>query len=489
MRWVRSAADVRSAESAAIVAEQVLIQRASWAVARRAAAIAGGYGAKVLVGAGAGHNGADALWAGVHLARRGASVELRIVGDGRDEHGLAALRELASLGVRPVQGGDSDDPRAAYDVGIDGLTGLGFRPERGADVVVATVAAAMRARCGVVVAVDLPSGVAADSGAAAIWAQPADVTVTFGSLKVGLVAGRGAELAGVVEVVDIGLPDYGPSAVGVLEAADLAALLPVPGPTSTKYSRGGIGLVGGGDAYVGAAVLAGGGALRAGAGILRVHAPRETIAAVRQRWPETVGIPLDLAALADEPKVDAWVVGPGLGTDDEAAAVLDAVLARPEPVVLDADAITLIAQRRQTLVDRAAPTVLTPHTGEFGRITDLSADDVAADPLAATRSAARELGATVLLKGMRTVVCTPGGDARINPTGTPWLAAAGSGDVLAGALGAYLAAGLSALDAAACAAWMHGLAGRLAADDAPLLATDIAASWPDAVRRVRSARR
>jgi len=489
MRWVRTAAETRAAETPAVagVDEATLIGRASWAVAHRVLQVSGGgYGVDVLVAAGSGHNGADALWAGVHLARRGARVTAyRATGRAADEHAVRALRELARAGGRQATV-DEVVAGTPYDVGIDGVTGLGYTPRDGdAEEALAAACELLRSRSGLVVAVDLPSGVEPDTGRAASWAMAADVTVTFGALKPGLVLGAGAELAGVVDVAGIGLAPGEPTALGTLDADDVAELLPTPGPRATKYSRGGVGLIGGGEDYVGAAVLASGGALRAGAGIVRMHAPRETIAAVRARWPEVVGIPVDLSTIAHEKKVDAWVVGPGLGTDDTAQAILDAVLDRPEPVVVDADAITLLGRSTERLRARRAPTVLTPHAAEFERLTDVAVRDAAADPLGAVRRAAADLGVTVLLKGMRTVVAAPDGTARVNPTGTAWLASAGSGDVLAGAVGAYLAAGLAPLDAAACAAWLHGLAARLAARDAPLLASDVIDRWPAAHRQVR----
>ena len=488
MRHVRDVAQTRAAEAAAEVDEAALIQRASWAVSRRVLALVRGYGSHVLVVAGGGHNGADALWAGAHLARRGTAVVACAVAEAADEHAIAAVRALRSAGGVVLRPEDLATTRTRFDVGVDGLTGIGFRPRPEAAGTLPDLARVLRERCDVVVAVDLPSGVAADTGATASWAQRADVTVTFGALKPALVVGPAAELAGVVEVADIGLGSDEATGLAVLDADDVADLIPVPSPTSSKYSRGGVGLIGGGDAYLGAAVLAAGGALRAGAGILRVHAPRETIAAVRARWPEAVGIPLDLEEVAAGTKIDAWVAGPGLGTDDAASAVLRTVLRRPEPVILDADAITLLSTSPELLQNRAAPAVLTPHTGEFGRITGLSPDDVTADPLGVVRATARRLGATVLLKGMRTVISDPDGTALVNPTGVSWLAAAGSGDVLAGAVGAYLAGGLTPLHAAACAAWLHGLAGRLASDGAPLVASDIADRWPAAVRRLLDGR-
>jgi len=401
-----------------------------------------------------------------------------------DEHSVAALAALVGAGGRVV---DQIDPDG-YDLGVDGLTGLGYqrRPAE-AEESIASRATQLRELCDLIVAVDLPSGVVADTGDAATWAVQAGVTVTFGALKTGLVVGRGADLAGLIDVVDIGLEATNAHA-GVLDADDVDALLPAADSRATKYTRGVVGLVAGGPDYVGAAVLAAGGALRAGAGMVRLHAHPAAIDAVRARWPETVGILLDPDAIRADTKVDAWVVGPGLGTDDVATSAVRAVLSRQEPVVVDADAITIGTAEPSLLGARTAPSVVTPHSGEFGRLTGISGDDIASDPLGVARVAAARLGVTMLLKGMRTVVCDPDGEALVNTTGTPWLATAGTGDVLAGAIGALLAAGLAPSHAAGVAAWLHGLAGRLAAQGAPLLATDVVDTWSHAVRLVRDQR-
>lgn len=484
MRPVVTAGALRAAELAAAprLTEAALIGRASWAVARRALErVGGGYGRTALVVAGPGHNGADAVWAGAHLARRGMGVTAVLHRAERaDDHlrdAVAALRAAGgAVGDQPADG----MPGSAYDVGVDGLVGTGYarRPD-GDERDLARLAGHLRAACDVVIAVDLPSGVVADTGEAAPWAVRADVTVTFAALKAGIVVGAGAELAGVVDLVDIGLGGLAADA-HVLEADDLADLLPRPDALSSKFRRGVVGLVAGSGTYPGAAVLAAGGALRAGAGMVRLFAPTPVLDAVRSRWPEVVGVGR-VDAIAEEQRVTAWVLGPGLGLDDPAEAVVRSVLARGEPVVVDADAITVVSRAR---IGVRAGVVLTPHAGEFTRLTGATPAAVSADPLGQARASAASLGATVLLKGMRTVVADPDGSALVNPTGTPWLATAGTGDVLAGAIGTLLASGLDPLTAAACAAWLHGLAARLAADDAPLVASDVAERWPDAVRRV-----
>ncbi len=483
MRSVRSVAEVRAAEAAAIkdVGEAVLIDRAAAAVARRAVQLLGSvYGSHVVVLAGKGHNGADALHAGWLLRQRGARVDVQLADEPADDHGAAPLRRLLASGARRLEAAPDDT-----DLVIDGLLGIGATgAPRGALADLVTAYAGHPA----VLAVDIPSGVDADTGAVAGPVLSAAATVTFGWLKPGLVAGPGARAAGLVEVADIGLRDDSAARCAILDAEDVAALLPVVEGETSKYKRGVVGLVAGSAQYGGAAVLAAGGALRAGAGNVRLYATAEVGDLVRASWPEVVVV--DLAQLAKgDPKVTAWVVGPGMGTDDTARSTLHAVLSTDRPVLADADALTLLAAEPDLLGGRTSPTVLTPHAGEFERLTGVKAASLDDDRIGVTRAAAAELGAVVLLKGLHTLVAAPDGTVRANPTGTPWLATAGSGDVLSGAVGAYLSAGLSALDAAAVGAWLHGLAARLAAGDghaeASITATDVTHHWPDAVRLIR----
>ncbi|MFN2624719.1 MAG: NAD(P)H-hydrate dehydratase [Mycobacteriales bacterium] len=492
MRPVWTAAQARAADATARerLSEATLIERAAQAVATRALAmLPSGYGSRAVVVAGKGHNGADALSAGVLLAARGVRVDVVLaMGEPADEHGQRPLATLRRQGAHVVAPDDATALLARADLVIDGVLGVGGRP----DLPWPRMGAALADARAPVLAVDLPTGVDADTGAVSPGAVSAAVTVTFGALKVGLAVDPGAMCAGVIDVAGIGLasPDQ-PTAV-VIDADDVATTLAVlPRGETTKYERGVVGIVAGGPAYVGAAVLCAAGALRAGAGMVRLHAAPATIDAVRGAWPEVVGVPLSADGIRADAKTDAWVVGPGLGTDDDAAAALGAVLATNAPVVVDADAITLAA-REPELLRRAAPTLVTPHVGEFQRLTGMDAARITADRLGVTRAAAANLDVIVLLKGRHTIVASPTGMARINPTGTPALATAGTGDILAGACGAY-AAGIDLAESAAAAAWLHGLAARIAAGDTdppvPIVAMDVAAAWPAAVRRTLPSRR
>ena len=471
MRSAYDVQQVRAAEEPLLksLPDGALMQRAATALARRCAALLGTvYGARVVVLAGRGNNGGDAILAGAQLARRGARIDVVHTTEPVDTDDLQRLLDAADLIVDGM-------------VGIGGSGGL-----RGEAASVAERLVGVNA---VVVAVDVPSGVDASTGEVAGVAVRADVTVTFGALKTGLLVAPGADYAGAVEVVDIGL-SLPESDVTVLDAEDVARLLPAPAGETDKYRRGVVGVVAGSDQYTGAAVLAVGGALGAGAGMVRFAGLEHPAELVRQHWPEavvTVVSPGDGAAVLDAGRVQAWVVGSGLGTDDAAAGLVRAVLSSDVPVLLDADAITVVGEHREWLRARSAPTVVTPHAGEFARLTGTGRDEVEARRLTLARAAARDLDATVLLKGSTTIVADPTGAVRVNTADTPYLATAGSGDVLSGICGALLAGGLLPLDAASTGAFLHGMSGLVAASvpAAPLHALDLVTHLPDAIRAVR----
>jgi hydroxyethylthiazole kinase-like uncharacterized protein yjeF len=306
------------------------------------------------------------------------------------------------------------------------------------------------------------------------------VTVTFGTYKPGLLIDPAAGLAGALRLIDIGLdPHLGAPEVEALQHADVAALLPDPSGESDKYSRGVVGIAAGSQRYPGAAVLAVSGALRGGAGAVRYAGPGGE--AVLARHPETL---VSTGSPHGAGRVQAWVVGPGLGDTADARKAVDEVLDSDVPALVDADGLRLLDPDR--IRGRAAPTVLTPHAGEAAALLGWAREDVEARRLDAVRALAARFGATVLLKGSTTLVADPDGDvpARVNPTGTAWLATAGSGDVLSGLTGSLLAARLAPRDAASVAAYLHGLSARLAGG--PLSALDVAETIPTAWRNVRS---
>jgi hydroxyethylthiazole kinase-like uncharacterized protein yjeF len=491
MRRAHDVATVRAAEQAlmATVPPGALMQRAAAGLAAVCAGLAGKvYGARIVVLAGSGDNGGDALYAGARLARRGARVTAVAAGGRVHEGGTAALRAAGGRVTGP------DDPGlpaviAAADLVLDGLLGIGGRG--GLREPYSTLAG-LAARAGdgpgspgtgpLVVAVDLPSGIDADTGVVDGPAVRADVTVTFGTWKPGLLIDPGAGHAGVVELVDIGLGPYLPvPAVAGFQAADVAALLRQPPGDSDKYRRGVLGIVAGSDRFTGAAALAVGGALRGGAGMVRLVSAGPAVAVVRQRWPEVLTLATGDGSQAGREietagRVQAWVAGPGMGTDGAARDRLAAVLGTELPVLVDADGLTLIAAERGLLA-RSAPTLLTPHAGELARLLGADPAEVEARRLEHARAAAAELGATVLLKGSTTVIAPAAdGEVLVNSTGTSWLATAGTGDVLSGLAGSLLAQGLTITEAAAAAAFLHGLAARRAAAGA--VSADAASMGP-----------
>ena len=461
MQGVWPVAQIRAAEQQVMAGlpAGALMARAARAVAVATCQLLGfSYGARVLLLVGAGDNGADALYAGAELARRGVAVQAVLVSARADQAALAALR---SAGGRVV-------PLAAAqpaDLIIDGLVGIGARGPLRAELL-PLVAHAEGHR---VLAVDLPSGLDPDTGAVTGPAVHAELTVCMGALKPGLLVGRGREHAGEIRVIDIGIGGALPEPE-LLQLADADIAVRQPHPDDDKYRRGVVGVAAGSASYPGAALLCTGSARLGGVGAVRYagHAAAEVV----RRYPEV----LVTGTVAEAGRVQAWVVGPGLGSAEEAVDSLCAVLASDVPVVIDADGLNLLAERRelldrlaerrQRLERRAAATVLTPHDREYERLFG----EVGEDRIGAARRAAAELGAIVLLKGFATVVAEPDGRCYLNPTGHPALATAGSGDVLAGLIGSLLATGSEPGLAAASAAYLHGRAAARAARQGPVVA-------------------
>jgi ADP-dependent NAD(P)H-hydrate dehydratase / NAD(P)H-hydrate epimerase len=318
----------------------------------------------------------------------------------------------------------------------------------------------------VTVAVDVPSGVDVDTGEAPDSHVRADVTVTFGTHKIGLLVDPGAAAAGAVQLVDIGL-HLPPAEVEALQQADVAGILPVPARNTHKYERGVVGVAAGSAQFTGAGVLAVGGALAGPCGMVRYDGPEEVAALVRSTYPEVVVGP---------GRVQAWVVGSGGGGD--VAEALRRVGDAEVPLVVDADALAHLDPPLDV------PALLTPHAGELARMLDVSREQVEAAPLRHARDAARRYDAAVLLKGARTLVVAPDGRVRVNTSGSSWLATAGAGDVLSGLCGALLAAGLDPLDAGSLGAWLHGAAATLASGGGPVTAPRVADAVPAVIAQL-----
>ncbi|MCS7482296.1 NAD(P)H-hydrate dehydratase [Umezawaea endophytica] len=464
MRGFWSTEHVKAAEDRLLARtpEGALMRRASFGVATVALELLGGR-RRVGLLVGAGNNGGDALWAGYFLRRRGVAVTAVLLDPDRAHPaGLAAFRRA---------GGRVASELPEVDLVVDGVVGLSasgpLRPAAAAHVAKVTAP---------VLAVDLPSGVDPDTGVTGGPFVEAHTTVTFGCRK----PVHALADCGDVRLVDIGLqPELPGPDLMELEDADVAFAWPVPGVGDDKYSQGVTGIAAGSATYPGAAVLSTGASVLATSGMVRYAG--QAADAVRARWPESICT----GSITDAGRVQAWSVGPGLGTGLSAENVLRYVLDAGVPVCADADAITMFANNPDLWDARDPDTtvVLTPHDREYAR---LMGEEVGTDRVAAAKRAAERFNAVLLLKGNTTIVADPGGAVAVNRSRSAWPATAGSGDVLSGMIGSLLAAGVYPLLAAACAAHVHALAGELAADGAPIPASSLMAAIPDAIRSVRA---
>jgi hydroxyethylthiazole kinase-like uncharacterized protein yjeF len=465
MTGVWSVAEIRAAEEPVLAATQefALMRRAAFAVAKVAVEMlrertGGVAGRRVALLVGAGNNGGDALFAGAYLRKRGIRVTaLLLAPDRAHPAGLAAF----------LHAGGRLDADLDADLIIDGIVGLSAKGPLRYDLPTFTAP---------VLSVGLPSGVDPDTGAVPGPAITATATVTFGGLKPGLVLAPGSLHAGQVHVVDLGLPLAEPG-VSMLTRVQTRDVIPVPGPLDDKYSQGVTGIAAGSPRFPGAAVLATGGAVLATSGMVRFAGGAATD--VVRAWPEAIVS----GSITDVGRVQAWVIGPGWGTGSDSAQGVADVLAVGVPVLLDADALTLVSQQPDLLDarDPATSLLLTPHAGEFARLFGAPGPD----PLSAVRAAAAKSNATVLLKGYTTIIAAPDGRALINPARSSWPATAGSGDVLSGVIGALLASGLDPLLAAGTGAYVHSLAAEIAASGAPAPASALLRAIPSAIRSIR----
>jgi hydroxyethylthiazole kinase-like uncharacterized protein yjeF len=449
MRHYYTVDAIRDAEAPLLASlpEGALMRRAAYplsvAVAAELTERTGGVaGRRICAVVGSGDNGGDALWASTFLCRRGAAAAAVLLNPEKThQKGLAAFKRAGGRVVQSVP--------AATDLVIDGVVGIsGSGPLRPA---AAEIFGSVDDAGIPVVAVDIPSGIDVHTGAADGPHVHAVLTVTFGGLKPVHALGD----CGRVELVDIGL-DLPPTDLLGFEASDVAARWPVPGPKDDKYTQGVTGILAGSATYPGAAVLCTGAAVAATSGMVRYAG--SAAGQVLSHWPEIIASPTAESA----GKVQAWVVGPGLGTDAAGAAALWFALDTALPVIVDADALTILAAHPDAVASRSAPTVLTPHAGEFARLAGSPPGD---DRIGATLRLADKFGATVLLKGNVTVIADPGGTVYLNPAGQSWAATAGSGDVLSGMIGALLAAEMPAVEAAAAAAFVHARAANSSAAD------------------------
>jgi hydroxyethylthiazole kinase-like uncharacterized protein yjeF len=453
-RIVLTAAEMRAAEAAAVAggtSVETLMERAGIAAAEATRRFAGPLPALILCGPG--NNGGDGYVIARVLRERGVQVRVAALAEPKSEAARAArerwegpFETLSEAGPAPLL--------------VDSLFGTGLTRPLDENVAQALCGFADQAK--VRVAVDLPSGVATDDGCILSLVPDFDLTVTFATLKPSHLLQPAARHMGRIAVADIGI-----EAESLLEAIGRPHLT-APGPADHKYSRGYVAVLGG--EMPGAAALTAAAALRGGAGYVRLLAdeivPGLPSAVVRSRG--------DPRALLEDPRIGALAVGPGLGKGEKGRALLAAALGASMPLVLDADALTLIAERGPAALRGIATTpILTPHAGEFARLFQ----DRSGSKVEQARRAAAEAHAIIVYKGADTVVAAPDGRAAI-ATGSNWLATAGTGDVLTGAIAAMRAWGLDAFEAACAGVWLHGRAAELAGK--ALVADDLVDHLPAA---------
>lgn len=457
---ILTADEMRALEATCIEAgtsELELMERAGRAAARAIAAF--GPPAPTLVLCGPGNNGGDGYVIARRLAKAGWPVRVAALAP----PATATARQVAARWQGPVEHIGPDTPPAA--VLVDALFGIGLTRGIGDPTMLAIHRLGQAARTRV--AIDLPSGVATDDGALLSMPVAADLCVTFGAPKPAHFLQPGAGYAGRIVIAGIGL-EPAASELSLVGPPLLARV----DPAAHKYQRGHVLVVGGPAHATGAARLAALAASRAGAGYVTLLSPPEALSANAAHLTATVlreaGSPTAIAKALEDPRADAAVIGPALGTTDGRDKVL-AVLRAGKPTVLDADVFSLFAGDPAALAAAiVGPVVLTPHEGEFVRLFG----ELPGSKVDRARTAADKVGAVVLLKGADTVIAAPGGRAAINAHTSPALATAGSGDVLCGIVAAMLARGLDPFDAACAGAWLHGDAGRrggvgLTAEDLP----------------------
>jgi ADP-dependent NAD(P)H-hydrate dehydratase / NAD(P)H-hydrate epimerase len=494
------AAELDRATQARGIAADDLMEAAGRDVADAALRLMGGaYGRRAVVVCGKGNNGGDGLVAARYLDRSGVRTTVLTLEEGLREPAASNLRRLQDTRVRrrPFSADAIERELARADVAVDAIFGTGFHgaPEG----MQAEAIAALNASSVPVVAVDIPSGVDGATGAVAGAAAHADLTVTFGAPKPGLVLLPGATSAGVIEVEPIGFPpDLIRGDLLLVEAGDVAAMLPHRAPDTHKRAAGFAVVVGGSRLMTGAPTLAGTAAYRAGAGLVAVAVAEAVLPVVQGALREAVFVELPEtdagtaaggSARLDEvlAQAGALALGPGMTTDERTQGwIRELVRSSEVPVVLDADGLNAFAGRPDDLADRKADLILTPHAGEFSRLAGVPTGEVEADRVRYVRDLAARTSAAVLFKGSRSLVASPDGVVRINPTGGPSLATGGTGDVLTGMIAGLIARGCSPLDAGSAAAFVHGLAGRIAGERRGdgATAVDVLEAVPDAMLEV-----
>lgn len=428
----------------------------------------------VAVVCGKGNNGGDGLVAARALRERGFDVRVLLLGAPEDLRGdaRANLERLRGAPPDPFDAGALDGVATI----VDAILGTGFEGEPREPAASAIEAINRAGEDAVVVACDVPSGVNATTGEVSGAAVQARATATFHAGKPGLWIAPGKAHAGEVRVIDIGIPGAGPASPSIGLIADRAAVgIPRRGRDSTKFAAGSVLVCGGSTGLTGAPCMASESAMRAGAGYVTACIPASLNAIFESRLLEVMTVPLPdrsgslvpgagQVVLERAARSNALVLGPGLGREDATFELARSLAPALEiPLLLDADGLNAHAGKLQSLAGRKSATVLTPHAGELARLLESDSGTVGAHRLACARDAASAAHAIVVLKGDDTIVAEPGGCVGVNRGGAPALATAGTGDVLSGVIGAFLAKRMDPFHAACAGVLIHARAGQIAA--------------------------
>jgi len=470
-------------------------------------------GKSVVVVSGKGQNGGDGFVVGRLLRQRGCVVRAVLLASPSSVKGDAAatLRKYKQAGGRVSEIANTASVSSVLepflresDIVVDAIFGTGLNsPVQG---LAASAISAMNASQRRIVAIDLPSGLEADTGQILGTAVQASLTVTLARPKRGLYLGAGPNVAGQIRVGDIGIPEdliaRAKIPLQLLDTAMIRGYLPTGPRTAHKGSFGHAGIIAGSPGKTGAAAMAALGALRAGVGLVTVAVPRSVNDVVEAKLLEAMTLPTAETAsgtfskqardllLSFAAERTAVAIGPGIGREPETSGLVQDLLAEiKQPIVLDADGINALAGQHQILRRVHAPLILTPHPGEMARLLGVTTHDVQNDRLGIAGRVARELNVYVVLKGAGTVIAGPDGAIAINPTGNPGMATGGTGDVLTGMIVGLLAQRVSAWQAACAGVYLHGLAGDLAAaqrTEMGMIASDLIDAVPDAIRQVQS---
>lgn len=461
---------------------------------------------------GKGNNGGDGFVVARHLANAGAVVHVLLIeppSGGDAGVNLTILKKLARaarghISLRPFSRSAAGSIRP--DLIVDSIFGTGFSgtPQKMYKAAIDWI----NGQSVPIISIDIPSGVNGTTGIGSPSVM-ADTTLALGAMKQGLLCNDGKKASGRTEVIDIGIPNPVFSSVRprtlLVEESDVRAMLPARSPTAHKYSAGKVYVLAGSRGFTGAATLAAQAALRIGAGAVVLGAPEAIYPVLARKLTEVIVEPLpstpegSVSSQALEPVLnriswaDCVVLGPGLSRNPDTAALVRMLISRISgPAVLDADVLNILFENgKESLKKRKGPFILTPHTGEFSRMAGIPSKEIEAHRVDSVRQFAKHHSAVVMLKGVPTVTADPNGDVYANPTGNPGMATIGTGDVLSGMVGGLWSQGMSGVHAALSAAFLHGLAGDLAAEDVGqkgLVAGDLIDFLPRAVRRVEEGR-